>query len=71
MALMDRPTSLLPAGVTSVAGEFESGAVVEISAGGTVFARGLVSMGSIELVGAAGLSGIGHVVHRDDLVIFE
>ncbi|MGK0479266.1 MAG: glutamate 5-kinase, partial [Ilumatobacter sp.] len=44
MALMDRPTSLLPAGVTSVAGEFESGAVVEISAGGTVFARGLVSM---------------------------
>jgi len=71
MALMDRPTSLLPAGVTSVAGEFESGAVVEISVGGTVFARGLVSMGSIELVGAAGLSGIGHVVHRDDLVIFE
>ena len=70
MALMDRPTSLLPAGVTSVAGEFESGAVVEISVGGTVFARGLVSMGSIELVGAAGLSGIGHVVHRDDLVIF-
>jgi glutamate 5-kinase len=70
-ALTDRPTSLLPAGVTSVAGQFESGSVVEISEGGTVFARGLVSMGSTGLVGVAGLSGIGHVVHRDDLVLLS
>lgn len=68
-ALTDRPTSLLPAGVTNVAGKFESGQVVEISDGDTVFARGLASMGSTELVDAAGVSGVGHVVHRDDLVL--
>lgn len=68
-ALTDRPTSLLPAGVTNVAGKFESGQVVEISDRDTVFARGLASMGSTELVDAAGVSGVGHVVHRDDLVL--
>lgn len=68
-ALNDRPTSLLPAGVTNVVGKFESGQVVEISDGDTVFARGLASMGSAEMVDAAGISGVGHVVHRDDFVL--
>lgn len=68
-ALTDRPTSLLPAGVTSAVGEFDAGQVVEISDGDAVFARGLASMGSAELANATGVSGVGHVVHRDDLVL--
>ncbi len=68
-ALTDRPTSLLPAGVTSAVGEFDAGQVVEISDGDAVFARGLASMGSVELANATGVSGVGHVVHRDDLVL--
>jgi glutamate 5-kinase len=69
-ALTDRPTSLLPAGITNVAGSFESGQVVEISDGDTVFARGLTSMASAEMADAAGVSGVRHVIHRDDLVLF-
>jgi glutamate 5-kinase len=68
-ALTDRPNSLLPAGVVSVSGSFETGQVVEISDGETVFARGRTSMSSDAVGQAAGASGIGHVVHRDDLVI--
>lgn len=68
-ALTDRPNSLLPAGVISATGTFEAGQVVEISDGDAVFARGLTSMGSDAIGRAAGASNIGHVVHRDDLVI--
>lgn len=68
-ALTDRPNSLLPAGVTSVTGVFETGQVVDISDGDTVFGRGLTSMSSDDLAAAAGVSGVGHVVHRDDLVV--
>jgi glutamate 5-kinase len=70
-ALTDRPTSLLPAGITNVTGSFESGQVVEISDGDSVFARGLTSMASTEMAEAAGVSGVGHVVHRDDLVLLS
>ncbi len=68
-ALTDRPNSLLPAGVVSVTGSFESGQVVEVSDGDTVFARGMCSMNEADVRNAIGASGIGHVVHRDDLVI--
>ena len=69
-ALTDRPTSLLPAGITRVVGAFESGQVVEISDGDTVFARGLASMASAEMADVAGVSGVRHVVHRDYFVLF-
>ena len=70
-ALSDRPNSLLPAGVTSVTGTFESGQVVEISDGETVFARGMVAMSAGLAAQMLGQSGVGHVVHRDDLVILS
>ena len=69
-ALTDRPTSLLPAGITRVVGAFESGQVVEISDGDTVFARWLASMASAVMADVAGVSGVRHVVHRDDFVLF-
>jgi glutamate 5-kinase len=76
-ALLERGTSLLPVGVLSVSGEFEAGDAVEIAdASGTVFAKGLVRLGSADLVVAAGRrtaelpEGASHeVVHRDDLVV--
>ena len=68
-ALTDRPNSLLPAGVVSVSGTFETGQVIEISDGETVFARGMSAMNAADVEGARGVSGIGHVVHRDDLVV--
>ena len=70
-ALTDRPNSLLPAGVVSVTGSFEPGQVVEISDGTTVFARGMTSMSSGVIDQAVGASGMGHVVHRDDLVVLR
>ena len=46
-ALVDRPNSLLPAGVTSVTGDFTPGDVVDVvDPDGTVFARGRVSVAS-------------------------
>ncbi|WP_374204931.1 glutamate 5-kinase [Actinotalea sp. C106] len=80
-AVVERRTSLLPAGVTAVEGTFEAGDPVElVSATGTVVARGLVSYGSAELPELLGSSthelrdrlGAGYdreVVHRDDLVL--
>ena len=68
-ALTDRPNSLLPAGVVGVRGTFEPGQVVAISDGETTFARGMVAMSSAVVTQAVGESGVGHVVHRDDLVI--
>ncbi len=76
-ALLERGTSLLPAGVVKVLGDFDTGATVEVSgADGAVFARGMT------LVDAAGIRrGAGRrtsdlspdmaheVIHRDDLVL--
>ena len=75
-ALVERQTSLLPAGVLGVDGRFEAGAAVEIcDAAGRPFAKGLVRVGSDDLRVAAGRrtselpDGMPHeVVHRDDLV---
>lgn len=80
-AVVERGTSLLPAGVTAVEGEFEAGDPVEIvGADGTVVARGLVAYSSQEAPELLGRStnelraslGEGYdreLVHRDDLVL--
>ena len=80
-AVVDRRTSLLPAGITAVEGDFEAGDPVELtSTAGVVVARGLVAFGSTELPDLLGRSthelraklGAGYdreVVHRDDLVL--
>lgn len=73
--------SILPAGVTSVSGEFERGdAVIVRSAGGREVARGLVAysaadakriMGhkSREIENLLGYRGRDEMIHRDDLVV--
>lgn len=80
-AVRERHTSLLPAGITAVHGDFESGDPVEmVGTDGTVIARGLVNYGSGELPQMLGRStmdlgrslGPGYereVVHVDDLVL--
>jgi glutamate 5-kinase len=82
-AVRDRHTSLLPAGISSVHGDFEPGDPVEmISAEGVVIARGLVNYSSEELPRMLGRStkelakdlGRGYdrvVVHVDDLVLVQ
>ena len=76
-ALVERRTSLLPAGVVDVHGNFEADDAVEIAEpSGRVFAKGLVRYGATMLKGVAGSrtgdlpEGLPHeVVHRDDLVV--
>ncbi|MBC7290545.1 MAG: glutamate 5-kinase [Actinotalea sp.] len=80
-AVVERRTSLLPAGVTQVQGSFEAGDAVElVGPDHRVVARGLVSYGSDELPALLGRStrdlraelGDGYdreVVHADDLVV--
>jgi glutamate 5-kinase len=80
-AVRHHRTSLLPAGISAVHGDFEAGDAVEIAAAdGTVVARGLVNYSSAELPQMLGRStrdlgealGSGYdreVVHVDDLVL--
>jgi glutamate 5-kinase len=75
-ALVDRGTSLLPAGVVSVDGEFEPGDVVEVRCDRQVVARGMVLMSASALTGVRGMrtselpDAVAHeVIHRDDLVL--
>lgn len=75
-ALTDRPTSLLPAGVTSVVGDIERGGVVDVvGPEGEVFARGMCAVSGEALVAAIGRhtsdlpAGTSHAIHRDDLVL--
>ncbi|WP_284984200.1 glutamate 5-kinase [Arthrobacter sp. efr-133-TYG-118] len=82
-AVRDRHTSLLPAGISSVQGDFEPGDPVEmVSAEGAVIARGLVNYSAEELPRMLGRStkelakdlGRGYdrvVVHVDDLVLVQ
>ena len=82
-AVVERGTSLLPAGITRVEGAFQAGDPVELAAeDGRVIARGLVSYAAAELPGLLGRStrelrealGVGYdreVVHRDDLVLLR
>ncbi|MPY92334.1 MAG: glutamate 5-kinase [Acidimicrobiia bacterium] len=75
-ALEERGTSLLPVGVTEVAGDFTAGDAVEVAGpDGVVFAKGLTRMAAYQVAGARGkrseaLVGLpGEVVHRDELVL--
>ncbi len=76
-AIATRSTSLLPAGVVSVDGEFDDGSTVEVAdQNGTVFARGMVAASASDLRGVVGRrtaelpAGMTHeVIHRDDLVV--
>lgn len=80
-AVVERRTSLLPAGIVGVEGDFEAGEPVELAGpDGAVVARGLVAFSSAELPDLLGRSthelrerlGVGYdreVVHRDDLVL--
>jgi glutamate 5-kinase len=75
-ALVERQSSLLPAGVVEVTGAFDADAAVEVAGpDGRVFAKGLVRVGAATLRQIAGRrtadlpDGTPHeVVHRDDLV---
>ena len=75
-ALVQRGTSLLPAGVVDVQGQFDAEDAVEVTdTAGRVFAKGLVQVGAAGLRAAAGRhtselpEGMPHeVIHRDDLV---
>jgi glutamate 5-kinase len=81
LALVERRKSLLPAGITSVAGVFVEGDPVDVAGpDGVAFARGLVSYDSSELPRLLGRSTkalaaeLGpeyarEVIHRDNLVI--
>lgn len=76
-ALVERATSLLPAGLLDVTGTFPADAAVEIATGqGDVFAKGLVRSSAEALRLTVGLRtpdlppGMIHeTVHRDDLVV--
>ena len=78
-ALVERGTSLLPAGVVDVVGRFGAGDTVDVSSrDGAVFARGMVSIDAAALRDVAGRrtsdlpAGVAHeVIHRDDLVLLH
>ena len=82
-AIKERGVSLLPAGVTSVEGEFISGDTVElVSSNGIVIARGLVAFDATdipqmlgkstkELAATLGAEFERELVHRDDLVLLS
>ncbi len=77
-ALIERGTSLLPAGVVAVAGGFIEGNGVEIAGpDGVVFAKGLVAHSAAWVDQAKGKRtdalepGDHEVVHRDDLVVLD
>lgn len=76
-ALVERGTSLLPAGVTGISGTFDEGDIVEVrDSRNAIVARGMVLSDAATLRGIIGKrtgdlpSHIAHeVIHRDDLVL--
>jgi glutamate 5-kinase len=82
-AVVERRSSLLPAGITSVTGAFVAGDPVDLlDENGHTVARGLVNFDATELPGLLGRStrdlarelGSAYereVVHRDDLVVLD
>ena len=80
-AVVERRTSLLPAGIVGVAGTFDAGDPIElVGPDGVVVARGFAGYGAAEIPELMGRStrelreklGEGYdreVVHRDDLVV--
>jgi glutamate 5-kinase len=82
-AVVERRSSLLPAGITGVEGAFAAGEPVDLKdPSGRVVGRGLVNFDAAELPSLLGRStrdlarelGAGYereVVHRDDLVLIR
>jgi glutamate 5-kinase len=78
-ALVERGTSLLPAGVLRVTGVFDVGAVVDVvTESGDVVARGMSAMSSQLISDVAGKrtaelvdTTVVEVLHRDDLVLLQ
>jgi glutamate 5-kinase len=82
-AVVERRTSLLPAGITGVDGAFSAGDPVDlVDVAGRPVARGLVNYDALELPGLLGRSTVElaatlgpsyerEVVHRDDLVLLD
>ena len=75
-AVVERRSSLLPAGITAVEGAFAAGDPVELCGpDGRAVARGLVAYDAAELPALLGRStrdhGLREVVHRDDLVVLQ
>jgi glutamate 5-kinase len=79
-ALLEKGASLLPSGITGVAGNFVAGEAVNIECNQVVIAKGLVLYNATDLVSIKGLksnlieSTLGYsvgeaAVHRDDLVL--
>ncbi|HET9987848.1 MAG TPA: PUA domain-containing protein, partial [Kofleriaceae bacterium] len=79
-AITQQQRSLLPAGITDVTGEFESGDTISIAHDGKEIARGLVAYGAAELraikgmqssaiAAKLGVKSAEEAVHRDDLVL--
>lgn len=81
LRLVEGGKSLLPAGITNVAGAFQTGDLVRLAdADGRVFAQGFVNYSHIDLVrimgrrtadiaAILGAKGADEVVHRDNLVL--
>jgi glutamate 5-kinase len=76
-ALVQRGTSLLPAGVVACTGSFDVGAVVDVvNQTGDLLGRGLAAMSSDQVNKSKGKRtadladlAVVEVVHRDDLVV--
>ena len=76
-AVLERQTSLLPAGVIDASGRFDEGDTVDVvGTDGITFARGMVYVEAGQLRKVAGRhtselpTGMVHeVIHRDDLVL--
>jgi glutamate 5-kinase len=76
-ALVERGTSLLPAGIRFVQGAFDEGDAVDVAGPeGDVFARGMVAIDADTLRGVVGRRtaelppDVRHeAIHRDDLVV--
>ena len=82
-AVVERSASLLPAGVRSATGEFQTGDLVRcVGQDGVEFARGLVNYGAEEINKILGMRAneimqtLGYhyadeAIHRDNLVLVE
>jgi len=81
-ALLEHGKSLLPTGITSIDGDFERGAMVEIHGPDGLLARGLTAYGTNDLIKIKGLSTdsieekLGYIhspeaIHRDDLTLVD
>lgn len=70
-ALLHKGGSLLPVGIASVEGEFETGDPVDVvDLQGRIIGRGLAGYDSRELQGLLGEHGAREFINRDELVIF-